>query len=161
MPESSLHGTLVRVHDRGVLIRGAPGSGKSRLALELIHHGHALVADDLVLARVIDNHLSGRAAGPQQGVLALRGVGMLDVAEVYGAECTHPAPQFVDWLVELGAAPPQPLPEHDFTEVLGCRLPRLRLQPNSRDATLVALCCRLGSNALHRWKLDDVDEYRT
>lgn len=41
-----LHATSVAICGRGVLIRGSSGSGKSRLALELIALGAVLVADD-------------------------------------------------------------------------------------------------------------------
>ncbi len=158
MQETSLHATLVRVHGRGVLIRGKPGSGKSRLALELIHHGHALVADDLVLTWPGETGLQGRAASAHKGFLALRGAGILNVAQTFGDAHWHSEPQPIDWIVDLGGCAVQPTPEHDVVSLNGVSLPRLCLQPNSRDATLVALCCRLGSDMLQQWKSDDVDQ---
>src|SRR5262249_30682156 len=47
----SLHGVLVEVFGLGVLIRGAPGVGKSETAVELLERGHRLIADDIVMVR--------------------------------------------------------------------------------------------------------------
>ena len=44
-------GTCVAIGARGVMIEGAPGIGKSSLALALIDRGARLVADDVVLLR--------------------------------------------------------------------------------------------------------------
>src|SRR5680860_706999 len=41
-----LHATSIAINGCGVLIRGAPGSGKSSLALQLMALGGVLIADD-------------------------------------------------------------------------------------------------------------------
>ena len=43
-----IHGGLLSIYGKGVLIRGESGMGKSEIALELIKRGHLLVADDRV-----------------------------------------------------------------------------------------------------------------
>ena len=47
-PIESVHGVLVDVNGIGVLITGKSSIGKSETALELIHRGHQLIADDRV-----------------------------------------------------------------------------------------------------------------
>lgn len=49
MTTSRLHGTCVAIDGQGVLLVGAPGSGKSALALQLMALGAVLVADDQVI----------------------------------------------------------------------------------------------------------------
>lgn len=83
--ETSVHGTLLRVADTGVLITGPAGSGKSQLALELVRAGHCLVADDLViLRRHADGRLRGRGVETGRGFLLVRGLGVLDVEALFG-----------------------------------------------------------------------------
>ena len=51
-PKTRIHGTLLDIDGIGVLLTGISGVGKSETALELIHRGHMLVADDTrLLAR--------------------------------------------------------------------------------------------------------------
>jgi len=52
--ENVLHASCVCLEGRAVLIRGASGSGKSGLALQLIALGAALVADDRTVAELYD-----------------------------------------------------------------------------------------------------------
>ncbi len=79
-----IHGVLMAVFDRGTLIRGASGTGKSELALELIARGHRLVADDAVRIDRRGNELYGEAPELTWGVLAINGLGLVDVAAVLG-----------------------------------------------------------------------------
>ena len=60
MPPSApliLHATAVAVAGRGLLIRGASGSGKSGLALEMMARGAQLVSDDRVIVSDRDDGL--------------------------------------------------------------------------------------------------------
>ena len=110
---SALPFVLVRVLDYGVLIAGASGSGKSDLALSLIDRGHCFVADegvelhkvsshDAAEASSSDNYLYGRVSAPGLGLLHVRGLGVLDVAALYGDKAVAHQSR-VDLVIELSA----------------------------------------------------------
>jgi HPr kinase/phosphorylase len=82
---TSMHGVLMDVLGMGVMISGDSGLGKSELALELISRGHGLVADDVVeLTRVGPNSIEGRCPKLLQGLLEVRGLGLIDIKTVFG-----------------------------------------------------------------------------
>jgi len=60
-----------------VLLRGAPGSGKSDLALRLIDDGAGLVADDYTELDAVDGQLFATVPQAIQGLLEVRGVGIV------------------------------------------------------------------------------------
>jgi energy-coupling factor transporter ATP-binding protein EcfA2 len=76
-----VHGTLVSVRGQGILLTGRSGSGKSDLALALLAAGHMLIADDVV--RIIGRR--GYCPTRLEGVLHVRGVGIIDVRRHFGA----------------------------------------------------------------------------
>lgn len=77
----NVHGTLVLLGDRGVLIMGPSGSGKSSLALDLVAHADGfamLVSDDRVLIEHgADGRLVGRAPSVIAGQIEIRGIGIV------------------------------------------------------------------------------------
>lgn len=82
---TSMHGVLMDVLGMGVLISGDSGLGKSELALELISRGHGLVADDVVeIDRIGPSSLEGRCPPLLQGLLEVRGLGLIDIKTVFG-----------------------------------------------------------------------------
>lgn len=83
-PVETLHGGLLSVYGRGVLIRGESGLGKSEIALELVKKGHLMVADDRVDCRRVHNRLKGEAPEILRGLLEIRGVGIIDVVRMFG-----------------------------------------------------------------------------
>ncbi len=83
-PVETFHGVLINVYGKGVLIMGESGMGKSELALELIRKGHILIADDRVDISRIHNELIGRAPELLEGMLEIRGIGIIDVARMFG-----------------------------------------------------------------------------
>ena len=68
-----IHASCAALDGQGVLLIGAPGSGKSDLLLRLLNHGFAMVADDRV---EID---AGQARPPAAlaGLLEVRGLGIV------------------------------------------------------------------------------------
>lgn len=100
-PCISIHGVLVDVYGEGVLILGDSGVGKSEAALELIKRGHRLVADDVVeLRKVSELSLIGRAPNITKHFIELRGIGIIDVKALFGAESVKDI-QTVDLVIKL------------------------------------------------------------
>ncbi|MEL6185892.1 MAG: HPr(Ser) kinase/phosphatase, partial [Myxococcota bacterium] len=88
-PRCSVHGTLVDVNGVGVLMTGDSGIGKSETALDLIERGHRLVADDVVEIRRRGEDLVGQASRLIQNLIEIRGLGILDIAELFGVAATR------------------------------------------------------------------------
>ena len=100
-----------------MLIRGASGSGKSGLALDLMSRGAALVADDRVaLWRGSDLVIAGRPPS-LPNLIEARGLGLLTV------ELTGPAPLAA--VLDLSLLEDQRLPPQRKTALLGVDLPLL------------------------------------
>ena len=89
-PETRLHGVLVDVYGIGILITGESGIGKSETALELIKRGHRLITDDAVDIKEIDGELIGSSPKVTQGMLEVRGIGIIDVSALYGLSSIVP-----------------------------------------------------------------------
>ncbi len=83
--EVTVHGVLVEIFGVGVLILGPSGIGKSESALELVTRGHRLIADDMVIVHRGENRsLMGSGAGLARYHMEIRGVGIIDVKELFG-----------------------------------------------------------------------------
>jgi len=76
-----IHASCAARDGAGVLVMGAPGSGKSDLVLRLLDRGFALVADDRV---EIEDGIA-RAPAPLAGLLEVRGLGILRLPFVASA----------------------------------------------------------------------------
>ncbi|MDR0323777.1 MAG: HPr(Ser) kinase/phosphatase [Treponema sp.] len=85
-PRQVVHGVLVEVYGLGILIQGDSGVGKSETALELIHRGHRLVADDVVEINCIyGNTLMGAGANKIIGHhMEIRGPGIINITHLFG-----------------------------------------------------------------------------
>ncbi|GBG95395.1 HPr kinase/phosphorylase [Ligilactobacillus salitolerans] len=82
----SVHGVLMDIYGLGVLITGDSGVGKSETALDLIKRGHRLIADDRVeIYRQDEQTLVGEAPEILSHLLEIRGVGIIDVMNLFGA----------------------------------------------------------------------------
>jgi len=74
------------IYGLGVLIQGDSGIGKSETALELISRGHRLIADDRVDVYQKDElTVIGEAPKILEHLLEIRGVGIIDVMNLFGA----------------------------------------------------------------------------
>ncbi|KAB8316090.1 HPr(Ser) kinase/phosphatase [Tolypothrix campylonemoides VB511288] len=84
-PRITLHGVFMEIYSIGVLITGESGSGKSELALELVTRGHRLVADDAPeFTQIAPDVLDGTCPDLLQDLLEVRGLGVLNVREMFG-----------------------------------------------------------------------------
>src|SRR5262245_25455010 len=84
---ASVHACAVLVGARAILIRGPAGSGKSRLALALIHAAETgrlpfarLIADDRVRLEARNGRLLAWAPDTIAGLIEVRGLGIRRVA---------------------------------------------------------------------------------
>ena len=127
-PRITRHGVLVEVYGVGILILGDSGIGKSELAIELVKRGHRLVADDAVeLRRVSSRRIMGTAPENIRHFIELRGVGIINVARVYGVGAVK-IKQEVNMVVELEAWDPtknyqRTGLETETTDILGVSIP--------------------------------------
>ena len=85
----------------GVLIQGDSSVGKSEAALGLIDRGHRLISDDLVQIRVKEGHCL-KGSGPEltRHHMEIRGIGIINVAHLYGADCVSDS-KTIDLVVNL------------------------------------------------------------
>ncbi len=101
VPSTHIHGVLVDVYGLGVLLIGTSGVGKSESALDLISRGHSLVADDRVtVRRYPPGDLIGYAEGPLRHHMELRGLGIINVQDLFGLAAVRER-RPIDLVVEL------------------------------------------------------------
>ncbi len=91
------HGVLLDISGEGVMITGDSGIGKSESAIELIMRGHRLVADDAVEIRRISNQLIGTAPEVIRHYIELRGIGVIDVRQLFGMSASWRNPGSTWW----------------------------------------------------------------
>jgi HPr kinase/phosphorylase len=148
-PATSVHGVLVDVLGSGVLLLGKSGIGKSEAALELVLRGHRLVADDVVLIRRVGpNQLLGSAAGLIGHRMEIRGLGIIDVKDLYGVSAVREA-KSIQLVIELSEWSDDAVydrlgvDEHTWV-VLGEELPLLRVpvRPGRSVSTLIEVAAR-------------------
>jgi HPr kinase/phosphorylase len=128
-PNTNVHGVLISIFGKGVLITGESGMGKSETALELIKKGHILVADDRVDVYKYHNAVFGKSTELLEGMLEIRGIGIIDVNKMFGASATL-AKSDIDFVIELEKWNEDKQymrvgieGEEQFYEVLGVRIP--------------------------------------
>jgi HPr kinase/phosphorylase len=98
-----------------LLITGRSGTGKSRLALELISRGAALVADDRTRLRREGARVMASAPGTIAGLIEARGVGLLRLPALDEAP--------VAFVADLDAREPERLPPPRSVALHGVDLP--------------------------------------
>lgn len=115
--EANIHASCIAVHDTGLLIVGASGSGKSSLSLELMALGAVLVADDRVTLRRTEDAVLAFCPPPLAGMIEARGVGLLQAAHAESAP--------VRYVLDLDLVEEQRLPEFRHIRLLSHTLPLL------------------------------------
>lgn len=139
-PERVVPGSLLQVAGLGVLLSGESGSGKSDTVLGLLDRGHRLVADDAVRVFRHGESLWGAPPPGLEGMLAVRSLGVLDVATLFGAEALLPDSP-IELVIHLCPAAPQSdalAVRQDSRTIMTTRLPRLTLATgHGRDLPLL------------------------
>lgn len=159
-PKTSLHGVLIEVYGEGILILGESGVGKSETALEVVKRGHRLIADDLVeVRRVSETTLLGRAPEIIRHLIEIRGIGILDVKELYGVSSVK-MQENVDFVINLEIWDEKKTYERlgineESTEILGIDVPSITIpvRPGRNLAIIVEVAAinfrqkKMGYNA--------------
>lgn len=142
-PSITRHGVLLDIYGEGVLITGESGVGKSETAIELVKRGHRLVADDAVEIRRVSDQLIGKAPELIRHYIELRGIGVIDVQQLFGMSAVKGESQ-IDFVIYL-----ERWQENKFydrlgldeekVDILGMQLPILTIpvQPGRNLAAIV------------------------
>ena len=151
-PATTVHGSLADVYGIGILFTGPSGIGKSECVLGLVERGHRLVADDLVIvSRRGNDVLVGRGHERQGFHMEIRGIGIVDIASMFGTRATRQRKR-VEVIVDLQAWDDSR--EYDRTgldremvRILGVELPRLTI-PLNPGKNLIAISEVIAMNQL-------------
>jgi len=154
-PSSLSHAILISFQDLGVLLSGESGIGKSDCALELLQMGAKLVCDDAPLYYTDKQQLIGHCPKKFQGVLHIRGLGLLHIPTLFGEQASAEQSP-IDLIIEL--LPPASPNESTASELLMVeyrqfqfkeyKIPLLQLEKNpSRPIGLLV------STAIKQFKL--------
>lgn len=134
-PTISLHGVFIELYGFGVLLTGKSGIGKSETALELIHRGHRLIADDSVrFEKGVIGDITGRASKLPY-FMEIRGLGIIDIKALYGVGAVRTSKK-LDMVIEL-----KDLKTEDYSTsmdyqstteiILGDNIPKIKLYISS------------------------------
>jgi serine kinase of HPr protein (carbohydrate metabolism regulator) len=128
----TVHASAVLVGARAILVRGPAGSGKSRLAFDLINAAASgvlpfarLVADDRVHLEACNGRLLARPPAVLAGLIEVYGVGIRRVP--------HEPVAVVGLVVDLAVSGAERLPAmaDRETAIAGISLPRLAVAPGA------------------------------
>lgn len=131
-PRLTRHGVLVEVHGEGMLLLGESGVGKSEAAIELVKRGHRLIADDAVeIKKEGAYQLSGSAPELIRHYIELRGIGVINVAKLFGMGAIKDSSN-IDMVVNLEAwkdnfSYDRLGIENESTTILGVQVPMLTI----------------------------------
>lgn len=147
-PRTTRHGVLVDVYGVGVMITGESGVGKSEAALELVKRGHRLVADDVVDIRRVTDSLIGEAPPMIRHLMEIRGVGIIDIATIYGIGAVIGS-RSIDMIAHLenwvqGKEYDRLGLSDEYTDILGVSVPKLTIpiHPGRNIAIVLEVAAR-------------------
>jgi len=144
----SIHGVLMDVLGVGILLIGEGGIGKSECALDLVHRGHRLVADDLVELIKWRNSIIGHSSPIIRHHMEIRGLGIINIQDLYGIAAVRDKKR-VDLVIELVVWSPKlkfdPLGvDDDVYVILDVELPHIKLPvlPGKNLSVIVEVAAR-------------------
>jgi serine kinase of HPr protein (carbohydrate metabolism regulator) len=143
MTHPTLHASALVIGGRGVVIRGAAGSGKSSLVLQLLSADPEarLIADDRVVLRAARGRLLASPAPSLAGLLEIRGQGIRRLPHVSSAA--------IDLAVDLAhpdQCPRMPDGAERWARLSGITIPRIFIARGAHDGSARVL-------AALRWPL--------
>ncbi len=134
-----MHATTVALEDKGVLIRGASGAGKSALALDLMSRGAVLVSDDKTRLEDVQGKIIATAPEQIRGLIEARGVGLLKADSVASAQ--------IALIIDLDQLETDRLPPFRQTTLIGHQLPLLRRVEHAHFPAAIVQYLRYGRYA--------------
>ena len=114
LENNPVYGSAIAVDGRGFLIRGASGSGKSGLVLQMMALGADLISDDQVIIERSAGTIIMSAPQTLVGKIEARFVGIINVPTRKNAVLNH--------VIDLDLDSPAQLPQLQHCEVLGLRI---------------------------------------
>jgi len=148
-PSMTMPGVLLGMFGLGVLIVGESGIGKSECALDLITKGYRLISDDAVIVKRVGDLLEGSAPPITGGHLEIRGLGILNIRDLFGVSATG-ASKSIDVCIELKRWDRMPDVDRlgfdpQEEEIFGVRIPKFVLPVSSGRnlTTLVETAVRI------------------
>ena len=147
--ETSIHGVLMDIYGRGVLLLGKSSIGKSECALDLIVRGHRLVSDDMVNIKLVPpDVLIG--SGPEliRYHMELRGLGIINIKDLFGVASVRYRKK-----IELAVMMEEWKKEYEYDrlgleesniKILGIELPLLKMpvEPGRNMAIIIEVAAR-------------------
>jgi len=148
-PQVSRHGVLMDINGVGIYLIGESGIGKSETALEMIKRGHRLVADDVVdIMKVGRDQLVGESPESIRHFMELRGVGIIDVRQMYGVGSVINR-KTIDLVIRMEVWDVEKSYERlglqdEFITILGVKLPEIvvPVRPGRNLAIIIEVAAR-------------------
>lgn len=163
-PVTSLHGVLVQIYGKGVLLTGESGMGKSEIALELVKKGHLLVADDRVDCFLIHKKIVGQSPQVLKEMLEIRGVGIINVAKMFGISSVLDKTN-VDLNIHLEQWSAEKdydrvgIEEKKYKDILGISIPKLELPVKEGRSMAVIIESAVTNYLLSSMGMDSAKEF--
>ncbi|MEP4197965.1 MAG: serine kinase [Aliishimia sp.] len=112
-----IHATAVSISDKGLLLIGLSGSGKSSLALQMMALGAGLIGDDMIEVTEVSGKLMLSSPVPADAEFGIeaRGVGLLAATRAKPAELSA--------IVDLTYSETVRLPQLRYAKILNVEVP--------------------------------------
>ncbi len=131
---SYFHGVFVEVFEKGILLIGPSGVGKSDIALGLLDRGHYLISDDIVSFQFSScgKKIVGTCPSKElHGFLEVKELGILDISRLFGCSAIKTEAS-LDHICELVPNPTVATMNHIEKEemlenILGKAIPKTKL----------------------------------
>ena len=144
----SKHGVLVNLLNKGGLIIGRSGVGKSECAVELLNKGAFLVADDVVLIKEVKKKLIGYPPETIKDLIEIRGIGIINVKDIFGEEAIINSSD-INLMIELVDFKDDFNYERlgydtSYTEILNIKIPHMKIpvSPGRNLSTLIEIAVK-------------------
>jgi HPr kinase/phosphorylase len=155
------HGVLLNISGNGVFIIGEPGIGKSSLALDYIHNGHRLIADDCIEFKANNTQsVIGHCPAMLAGLLHTRELGLIAVSEVFSLHSWQSEIQ-LDYVVHLkkeAAFVSAIKPEQESYSVCDYSIPMLTLDINTPASLINRIDTWLNMQSRHNATVETLNQ---